>query len=101
MVSGETMLKRKQTKLHDGKGMVVRFIHKKTAKGRFYLNLNSPDEAYVYALEIYHRYRNRGLGQRMMKEFVRLAKKMGLKKVTLGVFRNNLPAIKIYTKSGF
>jgi len=46
-------------------------------------------------------YRNQGLGSRLMDAIIDWAGLKGLRKLTLGVFANNLRAIHVYEKFGF
>lgn len=46
-------------------------------------------------------YQGRGYGQKIMKIVEQEAKKLGVKKIRLGVFEDNKAAVHIYKKAGF
>ena len=46
-------------------------------------------------------YRRQGLGSRLLKETLSVAKKRGLERVELDVYASNAPAVKLYEKFNF
>ena len=56
------------------------------------------DEAEIHDIVIRERSRRTGRGQRLVREFERLARSMGAEKVFLEVRTDNRPAITLYTK---
>ena len=45
--------------------------------------------------------RGQGLGKAMMEDMIRWSRSVGIKKLTLGVFETNAPAISLYRECGF
>ena len=59
------------------------------------------DELQITSIAVHPKYQRIGIGERILSALLTEAQKGGLKKATLEVDSNNLPAIKIYTKLGF
>lgn len=75
----------------------VHFAHNGVEVGEFYLN----KDGFIHSLEIYQKFRNNGLGGKLMQEILDLAKERKLTKIFLDVDIRNIPAVKIYQRSGF
>ena len=54
-----------------------------------------------FGIVINQLYQNKGHGEYLMKETIKLAKDMGKKKIWLHVYDFNKPAIKLYKRLGF
>lgn len=59
------------------------------------------DDSGHLGIHIDEAYQNRGYGQKLLSKAIRYAKKIGLKRITLNVKRDNNRAIHIYRKLGF
>ena len=57
--------------------------------------------AYSLAIFVAAEYQGMGVGSKLMKELLLLAKRLHARMLTLEVFENNFPAIKLYEKYGF
>ncbi len=57
--------------------------------------------AYSVALFVAAEYQGIGVGSKLMKELLLLAKRLHARTLTLEVFENNLPALNLYEKYGF
>ena len=58
------------------------------------------DETPSFSISLYKEYRNKGIGTALMEEMLKLLKKKGYKKVSLGVNKENY-AVRMYKKVGF
>ncbi|KAG8848756.1 hypothetical protein FRB96_001035 [Tulasnella sp. 330] len=59
------------------------------------------DVIYCYEVQISRKLQRSGLGLTLLGDLDSIAKKWGMKKVMLTVFKNNTPAIALYAKSGY
>lgn len=60
-----------------------------------------PKTGYISSFFIKEKYRNKGYGFLMMQELIMKCNRDGFKGLTLCVFEENHPAIRLYEKSGF
>lgn len=63
--------------------------------------LDDADEAFAYDVQVSEEHRSKGYGRMMMAEAPRRAAALGLGRVRLQVFEENLPAIGLYRKLGY
>ena len=56
---------------------------------------------YMSGFWLHERHRGKGYARRMIRDAIRLAKKLGYQRMYLDVNPNNLPAIKTYRGAGF
>ncbi len=59
------------------------------------------DEVHITNIAIHPDYRNRGIGDRLIKEIIKIANENSLRKITLEVRSTNSQAIYLYEKNGF
>lgn len=59
------------------------------------------DRLHIYSIAVKKHFRRKGIGEKLLKKLIKLAKKHGLKEVFLEVNVENTPAIKLYEKLGF
>jgi RimJ/RimL family protein N-acetyltransferase len=55
----------------------------------------------ILGISIRKNYRNEGIGKALIKEVIRISKRIGIKLITLDVFKVNKSAILLYKKMGF
>lgn len=67
----------------------------------FVLGTEVCGEAELYRIAVSEKFRRRGLGERLMADFLEQCRKRGAQKVFLEVRSRNLPAISLYEKAGF
>jgi len=90
--------------IKEKKGITITAFTKNLVVGNGEVNKLGERREHVGHLGISVRqdFRNKGIGQALMKELIRLAKEfLGIKLVTLDVFSNNPRAIRLYSKLGF
>ena len=63
--------------------------------------IRSFEEADICNVAVREEYRNRGIGELMLKELMRLGREDGIEAFTLEVRRSNLAARRLYEKLGF
>ena len=81
---------------------IVYFAHEGIIRGEFILQYSyGIDERYIYDLQIYEEYRNQGYGNLMIAEMVEKYGNYKNLPLTLGVLRDNLPALHLNQKYGF
>lgn len=61
----------------------------------------NPDITEIMNIVVRKSYRQQGVGQKLLEELIRLAKKTGLETLDLEVNAMNFPAIHLYEKNGF
>jgi len=59
------------------------------------------DEAHITNIAVAPEHRRKGIGERLMRYALEMAKSKGVRKVTLEVRENNIPAQNLYRKFGF
>ena len=59
------------------------------------------DEAHITNVAVLPEYRKQGIGEKMMREILRIAKARGVVAMTLEVRPSNAPALALYHKLGF
>ena len=59
------------------------------------------DEAHITNVAVLPEYRKQGIGEKMMREILRIAKEHGAVAMTLEVRPSNAPALALYHKFGF
>lgn len=59
------------------------------------------DEGEITNVAVSRRYREKGIGNRLMETAVSAAAERGLTQIILEVRESNLPAVKLYTRHGF
>lgn len=69
--------------------------------GIWYVVDTKEQEAYIYQIMIYEKFRGKGYGKTSLDQFHQLCKAEGLKKVCLSVFGWNNLAFKMYEKAGY
>ncbi len=57
--------------------------------------------AYLYHVCVDEKYRNKGVGTKLIEEFSNISKDKGAKYIKLNAFENNKEAINLYKKIGF
>jgi ribosomal-protein-alanine N-acetyltransferase len=67
----------------------------------FGLFLKVLDEVQVLTLCVLPKHRCKGCGRLLMQEAERMARQMGMQKISLEVRKSNVPAIKLYKQLGF
>jgi len=85
-----------------GKVVVVAEVGGKII-GNFMIHQSTERSPHVgeFGISVLKKYRNLGIGNKMMQTFIKLGKRMGYKQFILGVFGNNKKAIILYKKYGF
>jgi ribosomal protein S18 acetylase RimI-like enzyme len=63
--------------------------------------LEEPDSLYINNLAVAPEYREHGIGTAMLKNCIRIAKRLGKSRLELSVVKTNIPAIRLYEKIGF
>ena len=58
-------------------------------------------EYYLSNIAVYPRYRGKGLGKKLILEFEKRARNMGVEKIILDVEKDNLAALSFYKSLGF
>lgn len=59
------------------------------------------DEAHITNIAVHPNFRNRGIGDKLVKETLKIANENELKRITLEVRNSNGQAIRLYEKNGF
>ena len=67
----------------------------------FVLGTQVCGEAELYRIAVSGKFRRRGLGERLLADFLEQCRKRGAEKVFLEVRSRNFPAISLYEKAGF
>lgn len=57
--------------------------------------------AYLDRISVDCKYKNKGIGSKLIDKFTGTVKDKGAKYIKLNVFRNNIPAISLYEKNNF
>ena len=57
--------------------------------------------AYLDHLCVDEKYRNNGIGSKLIEKFSEISKKKGAKYIKLNAFEENIPAVSLYSKHGF
>lgn len=106
-LAGEKMtlnedLRKEFLQLISKNNLILMLELKKNIIGFISGNFNSANKSsYISDIFIEKEFRKKGYATKLLKEFIRIAKEKGIKKVRLGVRKNNIKAIKIYKKIGF
>lgn len=58
------------------------------------------DSMFFYEIEVDKEFRNLGIGSRLIEELKELCRKENIMKMWVGTNRSNLPAMRMYTKTG-
>lgn len=58
-------------------------------------------EAFIYDFLIFESYQGQGYGRQSLEELDKVAKEIGINKISLHVFAHNERALKLYEKMGF
>ncbi len=61
----------------------------------------SGQRAYISRLIVKKEYRNQGIGSTLVDFIIEVAREMGYKELSIGVDKNNIPALNLYRKKGF
>lgn len=67
----------------------------------FVLGTEVCGEAELYRIAVSDKFRRRGIGERLLADFLEQCRKRGTQKVFLEVRSRNFPAISLYEKAGF
>lgn len=59
------------------------------------------DEGHITNIAVHPDHRQRGVGQKLMQELIKISKKEGIKNFTLEVRESNIAAFNLYEKMGF
>jgi ribosomal protein S18 acetylase RimI-like enzyme len=57
--------------------------------------------AYITSVSVLHKWTGKGIAANLIRHCVKHAQASGMKKISLEVARDNVPAIKLYEKNGF
>ncbi len=103
----EYMLNKKVDYKHlmksDQSAYIHHFIATVDGKKTAWFNLVQSDDLsrVNFGMIVYKDYQGNGYGQKIIQAIEDEAKKLGAKKIRLGVFQDNNPAVHIYQKAGF
>lgn len=77
-------------------------IHEENGEAAgFALGTQVCGEAELYRIAVSDKFRRRGIGERLLTDFLEQCRKRGAGKVFLEVRSRNIPAISLYEKAGF
>lgn len=70
-------------------------------KADWHVDLDYSGIFVIYTLAVHPDFLHQGMGSRLMESVVEYSKNCGMKAIRLDVYKNNIPAMKLYEKFGF